>query len=168
MILRMSADNQSKKKGDSSCDHQQDVPNLRRSSGGIGTHGPHGPIWQTLKEHAGGHKVSPLFFMGFPASLIHTFIYFDAQHLTPSRPVRIRRLPPARSSRAKRLLSSGSPERRARYLVCHERDPARAGRRIRRTDGAHNFIGGSADATSLTMYRCAACKAQYRRSAMRA
>ena len=42
--------------------NMQDVPTCGAHPGGIGTHGPDGPILQTLKEHAGGQKTGFLLF----------------------------------------------------------------------------------------------------------
>ncbi len=42
--------------------NMQDVPTCGAHPGGIGIHGPVGPIRQTLKEHAGGQKSGFLLF----------------------------------------------------------------------------------------------------------
>lgn len=42
--------------------NMQDVPTCGAHPGGIGTHGPDGPIRQMLKEHAGGQKTGFLLF----------------------------------------------------------------------------------------------------------
>lgn len=112
--------------------NMQDVPTCGAHPGGIGTHGPVGPIRQTLKEHAGGKSQV---FSSFPMSFLTSRNHL---HLTRStlRPAGRFESGVCRQHgvAVHKVIRSGSLERRARYLVRYERDPARERRICRMYD----------------------------------
>ena len=87
---------------------KQDVPTLRRSSGGS-QHPAKAGTWQALEEHGDGYQLHGMHIHLF---LSHLYQSVDAKHLASRGTVRIRGLPPARV--AVQSLSVDSRERPAK------------------------------------------------------
>lgn len=87
---------------------KQDVPTLRRSSGGS-QHPAKAGTWQALEEHGDGYQLHGMHIHLF---LSHLYQSVDAKHLASRGVVRIHGLPPARV--AVQSLSVDSRERPAK------------------------------------------------------
>lgn len=87
---------------------KQDVPTLRRSSGGS-QHPAKAGIWQALEEHGDGYQLHGMHIHLF---LSHLYQSVDAKHLASRGVVRIHGLPPALFGSPKGQIHSDRPERR--------------------------------------------------------